>query len=93
VQLQRQPLLMPLQASYTLEGPDIVLALDPQRAAAVLGSNVAVSVAVPDRRTAATWRVVVFGTADGCGPEVRVRPTSVVCYCVSAGFVDPELCA
>jgi hypothetical protein len=93
LQLQRQPLRMPLQASCTLEGPDIVLALDPQSAAALLGSNVSVSVAVTDRRTAARWRVVVFGTAEGCSREIRVRPTTVVGYCVGMGAVHPELCA
>jgi hypothetical protein len=29
IELQRDPLRMPLRANYTVEGPDIVLALDP----------------------------------------------------------------
>jgi hypothetical protein len=84
---------MPLQASCTLDGPDIILGLEPHMAAALLGSNVSVSVAVTDRPTAATWRVVVFGTAEGSSEQIRVRPTSVVGFCVSLGAVDPELCA
>lgn len=93
IELQRHPLPGPLLVGYALDGSDIILALDGDRAAAVLGSTVTVSVAVADLRTAPTWRVVAFGTAEKSIQGIRVRPTSVLGYCVSLGFADPEMCA
>jgi hypothetical protein len=93
IELQRHPLPGPLLAGYTLDGPDILLVLDEHRSAAVLGSTVTVSVAVSDPRTAATWRVVAFGTAEASSRGIRVRPTSVLGFCVSVGSADPDMCA
>ena len=90
VELHRHRLPMPLNASYAMDGLDVLLSVDARQTAALLDANVSVSVVVDDPDTRATWRVILLGTAMEAERALRVRPASIVGYRVleHAGIAD-----